>query len=217
MITNLSLRQQLLLMAFHDGELGAFGRWRAERLLQRSEQARSFIADFRRLGTVLASRDASPAVDLWQGIEQRILAEERARRFLGPRQIEVAEGWHPPLWVLGGASALSAALATLIVVPFGPPSSTAPSSTAFLGDLAANPVSLSSQQERVPVGMEVDWVRGAGPVQVLPDPLSRSPIIWVRRREAVSGSEQRSSLAPTPTVAQGALMSSPEAPRFYGR
>lgn len=84
----LSERQQVLLMALHDGECGLVANWRARRLLARSSDAADFLAGLARLAReVEASSAHVPALEssLWEGIARRIEQEERAALYLGQR------------------------------------------------------------------------------------------------------------------------------------
>ena len=79
-------RDEAVLHAYHDGELGPFARLRFERRLARSPELRSQLESLAALGEIAVEHDAAtPTPDLWDRIAQRLPAidarreEERAR------------------------------------------------------------------------------------------------------------------------------------------
>ncbi len=118
--------QELLLLRFLDGECGFFERLKAQRLLKRSNSARSFLVEMQEIGDdarLLASDDAFTAqfgsVDLWDKISIRLEQEERAERFLGRRPaVQEERGRYAPassLWMAGATGALASALLLTLV------------------------------------------------------------------------------------------------------
>lgn len=93
----LTEQQESLLMKFVDGECAWLERRRAERLIAKSSEARSFVDSLLQVGREcsenLTCQPASSGKDMWQRVVQRLEEEERAAAFLGPRRIEREQGW----------------------------------------------------------------------------------------------------------------------------
>lgn len=119
----LSDKQRMLLMAYHDRECGAWACWRAKRLLSRSTDAAEFFAI---LGDVSSSIKSvvdatTPELkgSLWEAVSSRIDQEERAALYLGARiktqNIRPRFSFAAPLgWSMAGG--LVAACFTFVVI-----------------------------------------------------------------------------------------------------
>lgn len=198
----LTERQELLLVAFHDGACGVVEAMQARLLLKCSKAAREFIESVRRTDSAFCdyseSIEQDCKVDLWDRISARIEAERRAEVFLGERTYStrarssslwngVAE-WRARLaWSAGGAAFASVVAMSLVT-------------TGYIGGAGAGAITTIAQprsQMVIPsaaqvafsperVGraepIEMDWMRSEGRVQVLRDPSERTAIIWVKPR-----------------------------------
>ncbi len=87
--SELSDKERMLLMAYHDRECGAFGCWRARNLLSRSTEAAEFFSVLTDVSsgikTVVDSTTPELKESLWGAISARIDQEERAAVYLGAR------------------------------------------------------------------------------------------------------------------------------------
>jgi hypothetical protein len=228
--------QQLLLCRYFDNECTCVGRFLAQRLLGSRTEAREYLESLRRTG--MSCRDAMscghvPHIDIWNRIEARIEAEERAAIFLGARNQE----GNRPRWgrvstsqvFLGGLSgAAVTAMALLLVTnpsnqsnyPTIATGASNPGASQFtqvgLGrvpgtkSLRARPVGLSDQSG-ASSALEVDWMRANGPLRFIQNPGQRSSIIWVTKKSLSSALPNRmsASVAVTPTIASGAISLGP--------
>ena len=101
--------------AYHDGELGAFGRWRFERRLARSADLRAQLDKLREIGSLMReSQPTDPSPDLWDAIALRLPAAD-AQREAPAESAGPLVGWlsaHRPL----AAAAATAALAVALVL-----------------------------------------------------------------------------------------------------
>ncbi|MDJ0846772.1 MAG: hypothetical protein QNK04_00180 [Myxococcota bacterium] len=156
------------LHAYHDGELGAFARWRFEWRLRRSPELRRELAALARVGELVrASEREAAGPDLWDRIEQRLPAVD-ARRAAGETE-EEGEGILAAWWRPVGAVAAAAAVAVAVYVGFGE-----------MGVSAAP-------------GGTVRWVDSGGQsVLVLDDAEADVTIIWLldETDDAVEGAAQ---------------------------
>jgi anti-sigma factor RsiW len=118
-------RREQLLHAYHDGELSRLSRWRFERQLRRSPQLQRELAELRRLGDALRSREAArPGPDVWDALALRLPAEDARRAERGAAGAARAWGARESWWLKPvGALAVSAALvaALLLGTPGEPP------------------------------------------------------------------------------------------------
>lgn len=210
----LSEKQQLLLSSYVDNECSYISRFLAERLLKNNNQARLFVQTLKNTSqtyrSLVSSQDSS--VDLWDRIERRIEAEERASLYLGNRK-PTSEAPHPSLlerlfsrqvWV-GGLS--GAAIAATVLVFVSRPSKPGEILPVYTGGPVAahnssafHQASLGNEQQMVgSSAMEVDWMRGKGSFKIIRDPSDKSAIIWVRKRPSgATGGNQL--LQATPTI-----------------
>jgi len=100
--------------AFHDGELGWFGRWRVRKRLERDPEVRENLLGLQRLGDALREefgsaegRDAAETPDLWSEIAGRLPAAGTA-----PGTSGWLPGWGSTWdWRPAGAGLAAAALA----------------------------------------------------------------------------------------------------------
>jgi hypothetical protein len=134
----LSESQQLLLMRFADGECGLWGRVQAKWLLRGRATARDFVESLRttdqHISELLTKRDRESRageLDLWAGIEQRILQEERSAIYTSrsdrksgqltgkdqPRSAGFSEWTRGLSWA--GTGAAVAAVCTLLITGQG--------------------------------------------------------------------------------------------------
>jgi len=209
--TQLTQKQELLLMKALDGECSLWEDLRVNWLLKNSGEARRFIDSWAKVQaeTVAELTAHSPSdLDLWPRITQRIDQEKRAEMFLGKRTFRPERRWaghswvSNPLWGLGGAS-VAVALLTLMILPRNggwrnrEPGIAGDNNIKYGESLA--PVSLSNRQgqspvesidrprilephARVPQAIEVDWMRSDGRLKVIPLPSGQAGVIWVKRR-----------------------------------
>jgi anti-sigma-K factor RskA len=113
-------RDERALLAYHDGELRGWGRWRFERRLARSPELRRELAVLARLGELVRESEAqAPAPDLWEAIEQRLPAAD-ARRAEAERAGGGLGAWlGSRLRPLGAVAAAAAAAALAFVLLSG--------------------------------------------------------------------------------------------------
>jgi len=111
------------LHAYHDGELGWWGRWRFERRLSRSLELREELESLRRLSELTRESEAElvlPSGVIWQGIEGRLRAVDAAIEAEGPSGIPSRDvagpisglAWRP----FAAAAAAVGALALFLVL-----------------------------------------------------------------------------------------------------
>jgi len=152
---------------YHDGELGAFARWRFERRLARRPALRAELDALRSVSRAVASArfDLAPApqprLDVWAQIAPSLAAAdvEREREAERPRF-----GLAIPRWVLGsGALAAAALVAVLVVVRGG----------GFDGEDARSAASATTS------GGVVRYLDSGGrAVMVFDDPNDDVTIVW---------------------------------------
>jgi len=113
------------LQAYHDGELGWWGRWWMERRLQSSPELRRELDELRELGGLLRELDAQeisgPAPELWTeisaGLSQIDREHDRIRETAErPRFKSIDFAWRPL-----AATALAAALVLALTLDFDSP------------------------------------------------------------------------------------------------
>ena len=112
----MNAREEGMLHAYHDRELGSFRRRRFERLLARSPELRRELEVLQLAGRLVREVDAEAAVpDLWDAIAGRLPAvgAESAREAPGTRE-RGPERWRWS-WSLGEAWARPAAAAAAVV------------------------------------------------------------------------------------------------------
>ncbi len=108
-----SERQMQQLHAYHDGELGAIGRWRVRRMLAKNPKAAEELQGFAALGDLLREGEAEAVLpDLWPGIEGRL-----PRRTAAEAEVEETREPWMPRWAPAGLAA--AAVALVIAVGLG--------------------------------------------------------------------------------------------------
>jgi len=113
-----SERKIRLLEAYHDGELGWLGRWRARRLLSRDADARATLASLETVGGLLREIEAeASAPDLWDTVRLRLPALDVRRAEAG-----AADASSLPRWIGAGLATVAAALAMVIGLQLVPPS-----------------------------------------------------------------------------------------------
>jgi hypothetical protein len=112
-------REQRVLHAYHDGELGWWGRRRFERRLQRSRELRRELERLRRQSAwVRQAEGEAEAPDLWGAIAAELPAIDVRRGAGAARRREPAgAGWGVWLgrWPAGVAAALATALVAVLV------------------------------------------------------------------------------------------------------
>ena len=91
-----------LIHAYHDGELGRWGRWRAEGLLRSSEELREELEALRQLKGLLgeieaATPESSPA-DLWPSLSPGLAGIDREAEGAGRGRIPLQLRFGMPLW-----------------------------------------------------------------------------------------------------------------------
>jgi anti-sigma factor RsiW len=109
---------ELTLQAYHDGELGAWARWRFERRLARSPELRRELAALAELGDLVRESEAAvTAPDLWPEIARRLPAvdAERAEAAWAGRRPRFGKRVLKPVGALLTAGALAAALAIALL------------------------------------------------------------------------------------------------------
>lgn len=211
----LTERQELLLSRYYDGEVSIIDRLRAKRLLRTNPAAPAFLASLQSIAnyTKSATPTSDTACDLWHRISARIESEERAAIYLGERAalpVTAREGLVASLLsshiMLGGVS--GAAVAAVLLLSLTPSSSsknvtiipTAPSAlvnanSGFRPVGLEGAVSGTARANRPLTPMELDWMRGDGPLRIIQTPQSSSAIIWVNRKKRA---QAVTSPAPSP-------------------
>lgn len=109
---------EVTLQAYHDGELGAWARWRFERRLARSPELRRELAALAELTDLVRESEAAVAApDLWPEIARRLpgVDAERAEAAWAARRPGLRERYLKPVAALVTAGALAAALAIALV------------------------------------------------------------------------------------------------------
>jgi hypothetical protein len=107
-------RDEAMLQAYYDRELGFWSRWRVERRLAHSPGLRRELADLAALGELVrASEATATAPDLWQEIARGLPAidAERAEAEWAQRRSGLLERYRGPVGALVAAGAAAAALA----------------------------------------------------------------------------------------------------------
>lgn len=102
-------RNERALHAYHDGELGRFGRWRFERRLSRSPGLRAELEALRALSRWARESQPEPSADLWDRIALRLPAIDADRAEAGSRP-GLWSGHSRPLAALALTAALALAL-----------------------------------------------------------------------------------------------------------
>jgi hypothetical protein len=204
--------EELLLMKFVDDECGILERSRALKLIETSPEAVDFVDVMRSSKADLkdAAARETRSVDLWERVQRRITAEERAELFLGKRVAVAADsepGFFARLlgswagWGVSGAF-VTAGLAFFMLWTPGQQSQPADQVARVLAAPSSESEGFTpvARRERpriinddVPSAVEVDWMRSDGRVRILPGPSERSTIIWVRRPEVAPRSKRESN------------------------
>lgn len=203
----LSEKEELLLMRFHDGDCGWFERWRAQRLVDRKSSAAEFIASLSSCQRIFAADKSGQSVDLWDGIQRRILAEERAALYTRERAPVVGDtarsvgfpisaadirsrlAWRFT-WAGSGAAVAALALMLLFGGSSGEPTYITPGLIASSRSGQAENIPSGSPQvlrESIPTTFQVDWMRGNGRVKLYEEASRNAPVIWVRRKDPTTG------------------------------
>jgi hypothetical protein len=211
----LSEPQQLLLSSYVDNQCSFVARMRAERLIRQSEHARLFVESLKKTSQAYRSLFSTPTAspDLWDKINTRINAEERAALYLGQRKPvatanegSVASHFFSKQALFGGLS--GAAIAACVLVLISRPTKSGEIIPVYTGGPVAaqnasafHQASLGAPQREVAPGssMEVDWMRSNGSLKIIQSPNDKSAILWVRRKGATSGASAR-VIKPTPTI-----------------
>lgn len=211
----LSEPQQLLLSSYVDNQCSFVARMRAERLIRQSEHARLFIESLKKTSQTYRSLFSAPtpSPDLWDKINARINAEERAALYLGhhkpvatPNEGSFVSHFFSKQALFGGLS--GAAIAACVLVLISRPTKSGEIIPVYTGGpVAAKNASafhqafLGAPQREVAPGssMEVDWMRSNGSLKIIQSPNDKSAILWVRRKGATSGASAR-VIKPTPTI-----------------
>lgn len=224
----LSVRQEVLLVAFHDGECGMFDTLRARYLLRRSASARAFIKSVEsadaayRAHARQVERDCN--VDLWDRISARIQAEKHAEVFLGQRTYSAPAAASESVWSIaewrsrfawGASGAAFASVLAMALVQGGYIGGTAPGIAALASRSgsqglipSATQVSYAGAGTSAGAGIravdpiEMDWMRSEGRVQVLHPPSERTSIIWVRPRAQGQGGASNDSPQRVPRLSR---------------
>jgi anti-sigma-K factor RskA len=146
---------EVLLHAYHDGELSGLARWRFERELRRSPALQRALAGLRGMREQIREIDAAdPTPDLWDAIALRLPAADARRA--GARDELVAARGRRLIWWLTPIGAAAAAAAVVLAV-------------LYEGYWSARPAS----------GGTVRWIESDdGNVMVLDDDPDTT-IIWV--------------------------------------
>jgi hypothetical protein len=192
----LSESQKRLLSSYLDGCAGFFGRYRAERLIDSSEDAQRYCEEAAMVTQAVRNCCKSEAADcsaIWQKVAARIEAEERAEKYLGSREdVKSWFGWYERFaWSFAGAGAVAALMMLTFNIKLSnnatrlaknvATSVSAPFSSANTEQVAFIPE--GSQVARELKDMELDWVRSDGTwrLRQMP-PEEGNSIIWVRRK-----------------------------------
>jgi len=202
--TGLSMREEKLLMKFFDGECAFFEKIKAGKLLQRNELAQEFVLDLERSGQgcrSLLSGSADESVDLWKGIESRVEAEERAKVFLGERELtgRKSQGlnWNFQGLAWGFSGALvTACLALIFLQPSGGGSGADVQDlmSSRLTDKDSGIKTASHQVARAAAQpLELDWLKSDGHLEIIHDPAQAVPVIWVNQQASPPVFFQRDS------------------------
>jgi hypothetical protein len=210
--------QELLLSRFYDGEASLLDRLRARRLISKIPEAATFLSSLKQ-STLDTQQHLNQSLegdcDLWSCISARIDAEERAALYLGARPTTAStepEGFMSRLLsshaLMGGLSGAAVAAALLLTLSPGSTQRDIPVISLDSASLSRAPqtfqgVTLPSGSSAAPSNgsrlstvarspLEVDWLRGAGPLKIIQNPDSSSGVIWVKR-------QRLSSTTKTPT------------------
>lgn len=208
----LSEKQMLQIMRLYDGECGLISRFFTRRLLERSSIAQEFYNDLINLKKEILSdySDDTNAQDQniisWQNIQTNI---ERHERILNTSDSKDQSAGYLADWLYraGWASLGGAATAVIAFVVFsagvrrGAELSYTESSAGKTPLYAASSGYLNLDQARsvqnvdysrsrsvrgrsFRSNVEVDWMRSAGRLRFIQDPVQRSTIIWIKRDTA---------------------------------
>lgn len=195
----LNERQEHLLVKFSDNELSVFGRYKARRLLASSAQAQNYLEQIYSLRSALNDVTYSKNADLWDRIDAAIDNEEFAQKVLLPQNQQTSNRPHYLNWITDsvrqvswGACGVAVTAGLLAVgVRFGQipmpknasnfgavTQATQVSNSRSHGNTASEIYILNDHAQPA---MEVDWMRSAGSVRVIPDVRDRNTILWVKR------------------------------------
>jgi len=199
----LNEQQELLLMQYCDREIGLIGRLRVKKLLRHSVSAREFVAANNRVSSILAKVKYTDKVDLWSRIDAAIANEELAERIISSRGVSesiaatqmrktggrFSESLRQLGWGTGGVAVTASLLALAIrfgQFPMAPGRSTFGAITQATVDNDTASADKGAKgiyilNDHTQPAMEVDWMRSAGSVRVIPDSRDRNTILWVKR------------------------------------
>jgi len=102
------------LQAYHDGELGRWGRWRVERRLRGSASLRQELSELRELSALLGEiehDDAARPADLWSSVAPGLTAIDREIAGGEIVRPDLSAWWSPSGW-----QPIAVAMAALLLV-----------------------------------------------------------------------------------------------------
>jgi len=227
-VKGLTEKQELLLSRYFDGECSYIGRYAAQSLLRRREDAREFLSQLSAIScechNTLSHDGEKTGKELWAQIAARIESEERAAFYLGERRegpqrspVGFIRSFYNRQAVIGGLS--GAALAALVLT-FVTRSANTPE-TLTIARNGSSSASAPSEVTQISLGqgssrlsasnpgmrrrsntstMEVDWMRANGPLALIQNPHGKSAIIWVRRKPGAVMRNARQPVPASPTM-----------------
>ena len=143
------------LHAYHDGELGALGRWRVRRRLARDPAARRELEELASLRLLLREREqAVESPDLWPGIRPRLAPRE----LHAPQSVAGGGRRWSLAWVSVGLAATAAAV--LLAVGLGGGDAPAASSVRWLDTGGRSAAVLQDDREAT-----IIWILDTGSEQ----------------------------------------------------
>ena len=182
-------KQKQLLQLYHDGCCAWYKKPQLAWLLKRNETAKQYLDSLDQLAEQLQKGFAESVAEIpevpgmWDEIERRIEAEERAAFYLGKRTVK-PEKTHKVSWygVLGSLSV--AAMATFIIIP--PTQQKGAKPLEIIQDTEApmiQQVNFDSRPRLIEEpAVEMNWLKSAGSVSLIRDSdADGSSVIWVRR------------------------------------
>lgn len=217
-------KDELLLNKYVDNECGFFARRKAEKLIETSVEAKTYVASIGRLSENMQSVLAPerPHSDLWPRVSMRISQEENAAVFLGERKFDEKRSIFslPSLGFAMGSLVTALFLFSVWIPTSQQPGSLVPNASnqgALTLASAGSPVQPNPGRPQIlnnepfQSGIDVDWMRSTGRVRILQNPDERSAIIWIRkknfqnvqRKDASSSSSEHSVQLPEDMFPRG--------------
>lgn len=202
--------EQKLLMRLVDGECGQAESLKAQDLISGNPEAALFVEELRSMSAQSRAALHAPGLspELWKRVLNRIEQEERAAVFLGERKVRGLRGRlvEPVLdslrnlgWRMYGPTAAFATICALFVIALSSNSAVSVGGQKFAGKASGEVVQASAAaeagvvqdgsysppvllEERVPVSLDVDWMKSRGPIRLFQDPGARSTFLIIDKK-----------------------------------